>query len=73
MEEIKSRKEDQHLDKPNKDGNVWPKQTCPAFTSRESAAVGIYECWYCKYADFHLEKPKPLDVGVCRFPKVVNK
>lgn len=71
MAELRKRKEDQPLDKPNCDGNVWPKQTCPAFTPREGAAAGIHECWYCCFADFHLDKPRALDVGVCYFPKAV--
>jgi hypothetical protein len=26
-------------------------------------------CWYCIHADFHLDKPRALDVGVCYWPK----
>ena len=71
--EMRQRREDQPLEKPNQDGNVWPKQACPAFTPREGAAAGIYECWYCCFADFHLDKPRALDVGVCYFPKIVYR
>lgn len=70
MAEKLRKKEDNPLDKPNKDGNVWPGQLCPAFTPRENAAM--IECWYCKYADFHLNQPKALEVGVCCFPKEVT-
>lgn len=71
--EIRQRKEDQPLDKPNRDGNVWPKQTCPAFTPRGDAMVGICECWYCCFADFHLDRPRALDVGVCYYPDIAKK
>lgn len=65
------RKEDQPLDKPNQNSNVWPKQTCPAFTLRESTTVATPECWYCQYADFRLNQPKPVEVGICCWPKKV--
>lgn len=61
------RREDQPLPAPNSGGNVWPKQSCPAFAARSGAAERT--CWYCVYADFHLEKPRALDVGVCYWPK----
>lgn len=61
--------EDKLFDKPNIDGNVWPKQSCPAFTPRLNALDKV--CWYCRYADFHLEREKSLDVGVCYFPKLI--
>lgn len=65
------RKEDKPLDAPNRDGNVWPKQNCPAFTPRSDAF--LKECWYCIYADFHLYKPRALDVGVCYYPQKQEK
>lgn len=71
--ESKQQGREQPLDQPNMDGNVWPKQTCPVFALREGAAVTISECWYCKYADFHLDKPRALEVGVCYFPKAINQ
>ena len=55
------------LTSPNSGGNVWPTQNCPAFTPRGGAAEQT--CWYCVYADFHLEKPRALDVGLCYWPK----
>ena len=64
--QVRRRKEDLPFDKPNCDGNVWPKQSCPAFTPRSETL--LLECWYCVYADFHLDKPRALDVGVCYYP-----
>lgn len=61
------RREDQILSAPNYGGNVWPGQSCPAFTPRGGAVENT--CWYCVYADFHLDKPRALDVGVCDWPK----
>lgn len=55
--------------KPNSDSNVWPKQSCPVFTPRANAVQKV--CWYCRYADFHLEYEKSLDVGICCFPKLI--
>jgi hypothetical protein len=56
------------LSAPNSEGNVWPRQTCPAFSPRNDAVEGIPECWYCMHADFHLEYQRPLDVGICLWP-----
>ena len=61
------RREDRPMPAPNAGGNVWPKQSCPAFTPRAGTAEET--CWYCVYADFHLDKPRALDVGVCYWPK----
>ena len=63
------RREDRMISAPNSDGNVWPKQSCPAFTPRAGAVEQA--CWYCVYADFHLDKPRALDVGVCYWPKKI--
>lgn len=74
MAEVKNRRrEDTPLVAPNADGNIWPKQSCPAFEPRERAVLGLSQCWYCRYADFHLEKPKALEVGICNWPKKVMK
>lgn len=62
-----SRREDQPLSAPNPGGNVWPKQSCPAFTPRGDAIEN--NCWFCIYADFHLDKPRALDVGICNWPE----
>lgn len=58
------------LSAPNPGGNVWPKQWCPAFTARKTASPGMEECWFCRYADFHLDKPKALEVGICLWPEM---
>ncbi len=60
------------LTAPNTDGNVWPKQVCPAFEPRADIPKGLQQCWYCRYADFHLDKPRALDVGICYWPKKNN-
>ncbi len=71
MENQHCRKEDMPLSAPNSEGNVWPRQFCPAFEQRADTTDGILQCWYCRYADFHLDKPRSLDVGVCYWPKKV--
>lgn len=65
------RREDATLNAPNAEGNVWPTQVCPAFEPRAGAPPGLRQCWYCRYADFHLDKPRALDVGVCYWPKKI--
>jgi hypothetical protein len=71
MSEKNRRKDDKVLSAPNAEGNVWPRQSCPVFLPR----IGAVEktCWYCGYADFHLDKPYALDVGVCYYPKKMSK
>lgn len=58
---------------PPRDQNVLPSQRCPAFLPREGALPGERECWFCAYADFHLDRIKALDVGICRYPQVNKK
>lgn len=58
-------------EKPQANSNVWPDDVCPAFTKRHNADADIKECWYCRYADFHLKEERPLDVGVCNWPDKV--
>lgn len=65
------RREDRPLNAPNAEGNVWPKQVCPAFGPRAGAPPGLRQCWYCRCADFRLDKPRALDVGVCCWPKKI--
>lgn len=55
---------------PNAEGNIWKDQICPAFTRRKNAPL-VDQCWCCVFADFHLDQPRPLDVGVCYYPKKV--
>lgn len=66
---INRRAEDRPLGEPRMGGSVWPLQYCPAFTPRAAALPGERECWYCKYADFHLKERVHLDVGICCYPK----
>ena len=72
-------KENKRLEKVKKmaeppcEQNVLPRQCCPAFTPREGALPGERECWFCVYADFHLDKHKTLEVGICRYPNVNKK
>ena len=58
---------------PPREQNVRPRQCCPAFLPREGALPGERECWFCVYADFHLDKPNALEVGICRYPNVNKK
>ena len=67
---IRRRREDLPLSAPNAQGNVWPNQVCPAFSPRKEAPSGMAECWYCQYADFHLDKPRALDVVICNWPEI---
>lgn len=69
----KRRRDDAPLFAPNAEGNVWPKQFCLAFEPRADAPIGLRQCWYCRYADFHLDKPRALEVGVCYWPKRISK
>lgn len=71
MDERARRREDRALSAPNSGGNVWPGQSCPAFSARGGAAEQT--CWYCTYADFHLDRPRALDVGVCEWPDKIEK
>lgn len=46
--------------------NVWPGQCCPRFGPRASETLNIVrECWFCRFADLHLDEPYALDVGIC--------
>lgn len=72
-EQTDGRQKDAALHAPNAEGNVWPGQVCPAFDSRDDTPIGVAQCWYCRHADFHLGKPRALDVGICYWPKKVLK
>ncbi|MGN0267033.1 MAG: hypothetical protein ACI4D7_05085 [Lachnospiraceae bacterium] len=56
---------------PNRDGNVLPEDICPAYTPREGAIDSLKGCWYCRYADFHLQEEKALEVGICKWPNKI--
>lgn len=61
------------LKEPRKDQSVWPGQCCPMFEARYSAAGPVWaECWFCRYADFHLNREKALDVGICCYPRRIT-
>lgn len=77
MDELLFVKEDfgsQSLPAPRPSQNVWPKQFCPSYSPREAVMAGkLKECWYCRYADFHLGEAVALTVGICCFPKVQSR
>ena len=60
-----------YFEVPNKNGNVWSGNLCPAYTPREDAIDSLKECWYCRYADFHLKEELALEIGICKWPHKV--
>ena len=52
-----------YFEVPNKNGNVWPEDLCPAYIPREEAIESLKTCWYCRYADFHLKECKVGMIG----------
>lgn len=54
-------------------GEVSPRRCCDCFSPRQSVVQPRRECWYCRYADFHLDRPMALETGICRFPEVQSK
>ena len=59
------------LSAPKPGGSVWPRQNCPVFTPRkEYLPIDGPQCWFCRYADFHLTRPVALEVGICCWPQV---
>ena len=60
-----------YFEVPNKNGNVWPGNLCAAYTPREDAIDSLKECWYCRYADFHLKEERALEIGICKWPHKV--
>lgn len=70
-EQANGRQSDKVLSAPNAMGNVWPKQSCPVFVPRAGQNPDVKQCWYCRHADFHLDKPRSLEVGVCYWPQKV--
>lgn len=61
----------QHLlSAPRPGGSVWPRQNCPVFTPRkEHLPIDGPQCWFCRYADFHLTCSVALEVGACCWPE----
>lgn len=70
---IKGFPNSEEFDSPQANKNVWPHQYCPAFDKRRTSFHAAPECFYCKYADFHIEQSIALDVGICCYPNVKNK
>ena len=60
-----------YFEVPNKNGNVWPGNLCPAYTPREDAIESLKGCWYCRYADFHLKEERALEIGICKWPHII--
>ena len=59
------------LPAPKPGGSVWPLQNCPVFTPRkEYLPIDGLQCWFCRYADFHLACPVALEVGICCWPEI---
>ncbi len=54
-------------------GEIDKYACCDRFSPRKSLVMPRRECWYCRYADFHLNKPVALEVGICRYPMPQNK
>lgn len=71
LELTQIKRKDCTLAAPNAEGNVWPSEVCPAFEPRADAIEGLPQCWYCRCADFHLDRPHSLDVGICCWPRKV--
>ena len=59
------------LPAPKPGGSVWPRQSCPAFLPRKAyLLVDGSQCWFCRYADFHLTCSVALEVGICCYPDI---
>ena len=66
-------REPKTYDVPKQNGSVWPNDICPAYTPRQEAIPCINGCWYCRYADFHLQEERALEVGICKWPKKIQR
>lgn len=49
---------------------VQPNDHCAHFEKRRCIACPREECWYCRHADFGLDKDKPDETGKCCWPEV---
>lgn len=59
------------LPAPRPGRSVWPRQSCPAFVPRKGhLTIDGSQCWFCRYADFHLKCEVALEVGICCYPDV---
>lgn len=72
-ENIRGFPNSEEFEAPQSNKNIWPHQYCPAFVKRHTSFHSAPECFYCKYADFHIEQTVALDVGICCYPNVKNK
>ena len=56
---------------PRRGCSVWPRQSCPEFTPRKGhLPMEGEQCWFCRYADFHLTCRVALEVGICCWPDI---
>ena len=68
MERVRNR--EKRLPAPKPGESIWPKDFCPVFFPREGwLPIEKEQCWYCRYANFHLTAPIALDVGICCYPQ----
>ena len=66
-----ARRGGRRLPVPKSGCSVWPGDSCPAFSPREGwLPIEKEQCWYCRYANFHLTAPVALDVGICCYLQV---
>ena len=66
-------KEKKQLDCPSVGKTIASHQKCPAFVARDGALPNEKECWFCKYADFQLNKPHSAEFGICKYPTSKKK
>lgn len=52
---------------------VSAHECCPAYAERDGAMPCERECWFCVYADFHLEQNETLEKGICHYPQKNKK
>ena len=65
-----------HTDKVEKrisEIKIGPRDVCSFYEPRDKCIVVMKECWYCRYADFQLDKPNTLEFGICCYPNKVIK
>lgn len=57
---------------PQTDKKVFPLQYCPKYQQRYSITPVIPECYFCRFADFHLNMNTPPETGECHYPEIVH-
>ena len=60
----------EEFDRPRCRQSVWPHQVCPKYQERGNSLAVEPTCYFCKYADFHLNETVALEVGICCWPEV---